>query len=420
MIRKHRYVLLAILIIIISGNGILAQESWSLEKCITHALENNISISQALLKQRTSEIEYTQSRMNRLPSINASASQSLLEPTTTSIGLNASMNIFNGLNTEHSIKRNKLELEKQNLATEQTKFDIEISIAEAYIQVLYYKDNITAAEQVLNSCEKELQLAQAKYKVGAIAQKDLSDIEAQYANNQYALIRAQNMYAQQKLSLKQILELEPGADFEIHEDSIIIQEYEIPNAIDVYTAACGIIPEIKSAEQQKAIDSLSIKIAQSNYYPSLSLSAGIGANGDFFDNESEWSGNKSLRLSLSIPIFNKWQTKTNVETVKINSEYNTLAIDVTKKNLYKEIESACQNAIAYQGELKALELSVKAAEESYNLTQKQFKVGATDATSLILAQTKYNDAMISLLQAKYMTVLSHMILDHYQGKPISL
>ena len=68
---------------------------WDLDRCISHALENNINISQSQLEQKVSALEYTQSKFERLPSVNGSASQSLLNPTTTSFGLNANLNIFN-------------------------------------------------------------------------------------------------------------------------------------------------------------------------------------------------------------------------------------------------------------------------------------------------------------------------------------
>ncbi len=396
-------------------------EKWDMKKCIETALEKNISVSQSQLKQRTSELNYNQARMNRLPSLNGSASQSLLDPTSSSVGLSASVNLFNGFNTEYNIKRSKLELEKQSYITEQTIDDIEIAVAEAYLQVLYYSENIKTSEKTLESSAEQLKLAEAKYKVGSIAKKDLTDIQAQYANNQYSLIRAQNQYEQQKLTLKQLLELSPEENFDVVEPELAPNyDMEIPSPMEVYNEACKTLPEIKNAEQQLVIDSLAMKMAKSAYYPSLSLSAGVGASGDFFDNESEWSGNKSLRMSLSVPIFNKWQTKTNVETSKINAEYNALAVESTKKSLYKEIEAACLNAKAYQNEWQALQMSAQAAQESYELAQKQFKVGSIDATSLLLAETKMIDANLALNQVHFMTLLSYIIIDHYQGKPISL
>lgn len=396
-------------------------EKWDMKKCIETALEKNISVSQSQLKQRTSELNYNQAKMNRLPLLNGSASQSLLEPTSSSVGLSASVNLFNGFNTEYNIKRSKLELEKQSYITEQTINDIEIAVAEAYLQVLYYSENIKTSERTLESSAEQLKLAEAKYKVGSIAKKDLTDIQAQYANNQYSLIRAQNQYEQQKLTLKQLLELSPEENFDVVEPELSPNyDMAIPSPMEVFNEACKTLPEIKNAEQQLVIDSLAMKMAKSAYYPSLSLSAGVGASGNFFDNESEWSGNKSLRMSLSVPIFNKWQTKTNVETSKINAEYNALAVESTKKSLYKEIEAACLNAKAYQNEWQALQMSAQAAQESYELAQKQFKVGSIDATSLLLAETKMIDANLALNQVHFMTLLSYIIIDHYQGKPISL
>lgn len=393
---------------------------WDLDRCISHALENNINISQSQLEQKVSALEYTQSKFERLPSVNGSASQSLLDPTTTSFGLNANLNIFNGLSTEYNIKKQRLSLEKQATKTESVKYEITTAVIEAYLQLLYNKENIDVAEKILESSKAQLTLSQAKYKVGSISAKDASDIEAQYASNEYSLIKARNAYAQQLLTLKQLLELNPETSFDIAIPNIETATYEVPSAKEVYQTAYTVLPDIKNMQQQQAIDSVSIKLAQSAYYPSLSLSAGVGASANYFDNQSELEGNNSLRLSLSVPIFNNLQNKTNVETARINSEYNTLALESAKKNLYKEIESTCQSAQAYQTELIALEKSEKAAAVSYELAQKQFNLGATDATSLLLAETNYIQANLSKIQAKYMAILYHLLLQQYQGKPLAL
>ncbi|MCQ2607793.1 MAG: TolC family protein [Bacteroidales bacterium] len=394
------------------------EEKWTLQQCVSYALENNLTVSQSYLRQRSSELSYKQSKLNRLPSVNASASQSLLEPTSTSVGLSASMNLFNGLSAENTIKKNKLELDKQSLQTEQVKYDIEISVAEAYIQVLYAKENILLAEKLLETSRKELKIAEAKYKVGSMSKKNYSDIEAQYANKEYSLVRAKNQYSQQLLTLKQLLELEPGASFDIADTELSFAAFTVPSPMEVYEDACKVYPEMKSAEQQLAIDSLSVKIAKSSYFPSLSVSASVGASGDFFDNESEWRGNKSLRMSLSVPIFNRWQTKTNVENVKINSEYNALGIESTRKNLYKSIENACQNAEAYQAEDIALQYSLQSLSNSLELAQKQFEVGLIDATTLLVTETNFAQTSVSQIQAKYMAILNYMVILHYQGKTI--
>lgn len=393
---------------------------WDLSRCISHALENNITISQSKLQQKISALEYTQSKFERLPSVNASASQSLLGPATTSFGINAGMNLYNGLNTEYNIQKQRISLEKQATQTESVKYDITTAVVEAYLQLLYNKENIEVAEKILESSNAQLTLAQAKYKLGSISAKDASDIEAQYANNEYSLIRARNTYAQQLLTLKQLLEINPETNFDIATPTIGTTTYEIPSVNDVYQTAYTQLPNIKNIRQQQSIDSLSIKMAKSAYYPLLSLSAGLGASADYFDNQSEIQGNKSLRLSLSVPIFNNLQTKTNVEKARINSEYNTLALESAKKNLYKEIESTCQSAKAYEMELRALEKSEKAAAVSYELAQKQFKVGATSATNLLIAETNYIEANISKLQTKYMAVLYYLLLQQYQGKTIAI
>ena len=399
---------------------------WDIQTCINYAVTHNITVNQTSLSQQSSEVTYKQSQYNRLPSISGNVSQTFSNPnnSSTSLGIQSDVILFNGNKISNTIEKNKIITEQKSIEIEEAKNNIILAVAESYIQCLYFKENIVIEEKKVIASKKELELSKAKFEAGSIAIKDLSDIESQLANNEYAVIKAKNNYSQQILSLKQLLELKPNTEFEISAPTFDIETLIIPDVNTVFESACNRMPEIQRAKQQATIDSLQIKIAKATYFPYLSLSAGVGTN--IYENNNiniynQFNDNyyNSLRVQLTIPIFNNYETKSNVQIAQINSKINLLQTESTKKDLYQKIEQAINNATSYQSELYALQKVENSALKSYELATEQFKFGVINPTDLYISETNYSNAVLSKMQAKYMTFLYYQLLQFYQGNPIS-
>jgi outer membrane protein len=126
-----------------------------------------------------------------------------------SINIGASMTLYSGNRANLQIEKNEILLAQNELTIEEARNNIKLSILEAYVQALYYKESIAITENTEASSSEELQQAQIQYDNGALARKDLADIEAQNAANQHSVVLAKNIYQQQLLRLKQLLELDP-------------------------------------------------------------------------------------------------------------------------------------------------------------------------------------------------------------------
>ncbi|OFX57120.1 MAG: hypothetical protein A2W84_13965 [Bacteroidetes bacterium GWC2_40_13] len=404
--------------------------SWDLTRCIAYAQENNITIKEAHLNKNSATLNLQQSKMNRLPNLSASVSQDFSHQTdftnSTSLGLSSQVTLFDGFQQTNKIKQGKLLVEQNDLIIEEAKNNITLSLLEAYIQALYFHESIKTIQATIRSSEKELEQAQAKYESGMLAIKDVSDVKSQLAGYRYNLIKTENDYSQQVLTIKQMLELSPEQPFQIAiPKTEQLANTGIPDVSDVYAAAIAIMPDVNSGKQQLVIDSIDLKLAKAGYLPSLSLSAGIGTG-----YQSEFAGtigtqfndgwNESVKLTLSIPIFSKYQNKTQVQSSCINIEKSKLNLTSIYKNLYSKIENVWKNALAYRTEIEASKAALEAAEQSYNLTREQFNFGAVSTTELMQSQSIYISATQSYIQTKYMAMLYEQMLRFYQGKEIKL
>ncbi|MEZ7504820.1 TolC family protein [Flavobacterium sp. Arc2] len=416
-----------------------SEKVWSLQDCITYALENNITIKEASLNTSIAEVDYSKAKSSRLPNLFGSASQNFsngnaIDPITssyvtdqiynTNLGINSSMTLFQGNQINNRIKQNKLVVEQNTFLEEEAKNNIVISILQTYLQALYNKEGIVIAKNNLAASEKEVLRAKSRFDAGSIALNDYTEAQSQSATNKYNLITSKNTYQQYLITLKQLLELPPTEDFEISDQSNSLMSAGF-DKMDIYNKALNYLPEISSSNTNIAVNKKELDIAKGGYLPTLSLASSIGSgytsiNDSNFTDQLNLNFNQKIGLSLSVPIFNRNQTKAAVQTASINIEKAEIQKQTVVKEVYKKVETAYQNAISAQEQVVAATASKEAATQSYKLAQKKYELGALSTTDLVISQNTFTNAEQNYLQAKYLNILYYQLLQFYQGNDIKL
>lgn len=431
---KYRILLASLLSIPMWGQ----QKLWSLTDCINYAVNNNITVKKTQLGQQTAAINLDQAKNNRLPAVSGNISANANHGSvinqitnnrvnqttiTNSMGVSASMPLYEGNKLNLQIERATLALEQNDLYVKEAQNNITLSVLEAYLQALYQYENIAVAKNTALSSEEQLAQAQQKYENGAIAKIDLIEIETQHANNQYNVVLAKNQYENQVLTLKQLLELPPGTEFGIE----IIQKEDvsapIANKEEVYRQALEQLPTTKIYEKQKELAQKDIQIAKSGFLPSLSLSGGINTGYSDRDTEKYMTQLKNnfgqtIGLSLNIPIFSRYQNKNNVALARLSESQADLDRKQAEKDLYTKIETAWHNATTRQAQEVASKKARDNAKLAYELAEKKHEFGNLTNTELLVSRNTYLNAEQTYLQNKYMVLLYQQLLNFYQGKEI--
>lgn len=433
-------------VLLFQSTTILAQNDidhlWTLEKCIDYALQHNLTIKKGAIELQNSQINYSQSKREYLPTINSGASQnvsngSIIDPITgdfvskqvfsSSLDLNGNMVLFNGFKTQNQIKQNKLITQQSEFNLELTKDNITLAVLEAYIQVMYAMEGVKMAEQNLESYETQLKRSKELLQSKSITLKDYAEVQSQVATAQYELINAQKNGAMQLLVLKQLLELPSDTEFfiEIDQEVFSFDPLNIPDKSVVFQLALQHLPEIKTGDLTIKISELNIKTTKSNYYPTLSLTGSLGtgytnSQNLIFRDQITGNFNQRVGLSLSIPIYDKGNTKSNL--LKSKNEFSLAKIEreTIEKEVYKKVENAWLNAISSYQQTEAALASLAASKEVLHVADANYQSGNLSATDFIIAQTNYNNAEMRFFQAKYMTILYMQLLNFYQGKTIKL
>lgn len=439
--------LLTFLVLIIANflfyENLLAQNYsnriWDLNNCINYALENNIQVKQKKLSVTSNELDLSKDKSAWLPSLNASISENLTNSKDktiadswaasngTSFSLTASMPIYQGGTIKNNIKKSQLSVEQANVEVEITQKSIILSIVQAYLDVLYTKESVDYYGEVVLASQKQVERSKDLFNAGSIVRKDLAQMEAQLASDNYSLTVARNNLTSRTTDLKQLLEIPVADTFAVSfpEVQVIDSLASFPSKLEAINAAMSIMPEIRSSQVNNQIAEVNYRITKSGYLPSLSLNAGYSTDyssslSGGFSNQLSNNQLQKVGLTLNVPIFNRFSTRTSVQQSKIGVEQARLSALETEKNLQQQVETIYQDAVAGIYRYKSAKTQMELADESYRLSEQQFNLGMINAVELLKVKTSLLNSKMELIQSKYSAILNLKILDYYMGKTITL
>ena len=419
--------------------------TWTLQECIDYAISNNISLRQSRNNYLSGLEDTEQAKAALFPTVNASSSQGITnrpfsDSGSSSVvgsnvystfkktnysgnyGINANMTLYNGGSLKTAIKQQELQNEIDSLSISENTNDIVISIIQAYMQCLCSAEAVTVSESNAEAAKAELDRAREMKNAGELSKVDVSQLESQYASDLYQITTAKVNLDNNKLLLKQLLELGISEDIELAQpadDEALVLKI-LPSKEVVYDNALAAMPEIRRAGLNVNAADLAIQQARTGFLPTLSANAGIGTtnvsgSGLSIGSQIEKNFNESIGLNLNIPIFQGRRNKTAVNKARIAADNSKLEQLSIEKNLLKEVENTYLDAISAQSQYLSAKEQVKYAEQSYEYISEAFKVGKKNTVELITAQNSLLSARVALLQAKYTALLNNALLDIYQG-----
>jgi outer membrane protein len=416
---------------------------WTFEKCIQYALKQNIQVRKSDLTNQSALVNIEYMKAQRFPSLNASVNQSFnwgnkedissgetkfSGNNATNYSLNSSVPLYNGFSFNNRIKQAQIDFESSQYNSETIKESVSLNILDAFLQVLYTEEQVKNSEKQVESTVEELRLAEERLNLSIISQSDYLQVKSQLASEKLTLANAKSQFAIARVNLMQLMELPVSDDFVFaHPDiTAVANQYRAPDAKMVYNTALDIKPQIKNAILNKESATYDEKIARANYFPSLSMNAGIGTGYSSLTTDKVYFSqmndkiNPSIGFNLSIPIFQRKQVKTNVSNARIGFQNAELSEIEVKNQLRKDIEQACVDVTSAQIEYEASQEQYHAMQESYTLAEEKFQQGLINSVDFLFEKTNLIVAESQLLQSKYNLIFSYKILDFYTGVPLTL
>ena len=469
---------LSLIVMLVCNITIQAQsKKWTLEECVTYAIQNNISIKQSELDSKMALIDKKSAVGRFLPSLNASASHSwniglnqdittgLLQNKTTqftSAGANVGIDIYSGLQNQNTLRKANLSIVAAKYQLVKMQEDVALNVANAFLQVLFNKENLKVQKEQLRINEKQYVRSEELVKVGSIPRGDLLDVKATLALNNQNVITAENSLLISKLSLSHLLQLKDFENFDVVDDTDVKDANNImaqtPSAI--YEKAFEGRTELKIARTNLEIAEKNVAIAKGAFQPTLqgfysfnsrvaysdrvtgvipnasnptsivgfvegtnqnvlspNFTRVLGNPAPFFDQFNTNKG-QSFGMQLSVPVFNGFSARNNVERSKVSLERSKIAVEQQNLDLQRNVYTAFADA---KGALNAYESSVAALEArqgAYNYATEKYSVGLMNSFDFNQSQTLLTNAQSEVLRTKYDYIFKIKILEFYFGIPL--
>ena len=437
--------ILSFIVLPLSFSTASAQKEWSLRECCDYAVEHNISIKQQQNQCRQKELQLSTAKNSRLPDLSGSLGQNFsfgrgltaentytnTNTSNTSLQLSTSVPIFTGFQIPNQIKLSQLNLEAATADLEKAKNDIRMQVAKAYVQILYDMEIADVAHRQIEIDSAQVARLQAFVNNGKASEAELSSQKSTLANSRLTATQADNNCRLAILDLTQLLELPSPDGFSIvrpsSESLDVLANMGLIGPDAVYAEALGVKPEILSQQLKLKGTDHNIKIQQAANYPSLSFSAGLGTNyyttsgfpHDALGKQLENNFSQYIGLNLSVPIFNRFQTRNNIRNARIEQETQQLQLENTKKTLYKEIQQVYYNALNAQTKEKSSAEAVQSSKDAFQLVQAKYENGKATITEFNESKNNYLKAESDLVQARYENLYQHALLEFYRGKELN-
>ena len=425
-------------------------QEWTLKNCIDYALTQNIQLKKSKIALESSQVDSKSARAKLFPSLSFGSTQQYINTPfpegnsldnyvvtgskgssknsyTGNYSLRSSMTLYNGGKLRNNIKSSKLQEQVQQYSVEEEIDNIETSITESFLQILYAQESVKINEETVALSKLQCERGKALLEAGSISQSDYAQLESQYSSDKYQLVLSQTTLVSNIQTLKQLLEMDMTETLSI--STPILEAHDVltplPGKEEVYQSALNFIPSIQSGKLGIDIAKLEHKNAKAGYYPTLDLSASVGTghisgSDSNFGQQMKNKLNESIGLTLSIPIFSNRENKSAVEKAKLQISEAELEYLNAQKELQKTIEDIYLDATSSQAQYAAAIEQVKASKTSYNLAQEQFNLGMKNTVELLTEKNNFLSAQQEMLQAKYMAILNAQLLRFYQGKEITL
>ncbi len=454
--------------------GLLSFGQWDLATCVQYALENNINVQQASIQAEILENSLQQSKLNRLPTANASANHNYnigftIDPFTNTFStqtiqsnafsINMGVTLFAANSITNSIKSNELASSASKAAIEISSNQTTWSVVFAFLRVVVAEENLKLATTQLDLSNEQLKIAEKRVASGADNKGVVLSLKSQYAADKLALTNAQNEIQLGYINLMNLLQIRDDQDFQITLPAVDnLPEMPLESVLDIYEMAVSLMPELRQAQLNVQRSMIEEQLSKSGYFPTLSAYGNLStvyseSGGEFIDGGFEIrtigyipstqeevvsllpiskyvskSFNDQLRdnfgqsvgLSLSIPVFNNRRTAVAVQNAKLNSQISELGLLGAYNQLKADVTTAYTNLLAAKSSYESATINLEAQATNFDFANERFKAGLLNSTDLLNAKNLWSQAQVALIQAKYEYLIRHMVIEFYKGNPLSL
>ena len=400
------------------ANSHLSNTWWTLYQdqllndLVAKALQNNSDIKLAVARIEESDAVLREVGAALFPQIDLNSASSRTRATTTGAtpvfannprsNFNAQLRTSFELDFWGKLSRTKEAARAQALSSRYAKDTVALSLASLvasnYLLIRSLDSQLLVTQVSLKSREESLALTQRRLEGGVASALDVQQAEVARENLSAQLSDLNRLRA---LSLHQLTVL--TGDVELNIASADITSLPIPPTppAGLPSALLESRPDVRQAEEQMVAANANIAVAKAALYPSISLTAGFGAEsmqlGDVLKSASRiWTGG----LSLNLPIFDAGKMSARVDQASAKQKQVLASYEGVLLNAFREVNDALVSLRLQTEREVALNKAQVAAQKALQISENRYQSGYSAYLEVLDAQRVYNDAALTFIQSR--------------------
>ncbi|UWF52122.1 efflux transporter outer membrane subunit [Pseudomonas sp. N3-W] len=390
----------------------------TLNALVEEALRANtdVAAAQAALRQ-ANELVYAD-QASLFPSLSATASKTrekvspvsfgsstsgsssipILTVNAASLNVSYAPDVFGGVRRQIESTAAQAEYERYQL--EATYLTLSSNVVNTAVNLASLRDQITATEQIIQLQSDQLDLLKSRRELGAIADTDVLTQQASLAQTRATLPPLQKQLAQTRNQLMAYLGRFPNQD---QGERFDLASLHLPEQLPLSLPSAIVLqrPDVRSAEAQLHQASANIGVAVSNQLPQFSITGSLGsevlAGTRLF---SSGTGIWSLAGSITQPIFDAGALEHRKRAAVAAYDESAARYRGTVVSAFEDVANALRALQADADALNQQVIAEQAAQQSLDLAQAQFRLGAVNYLSLLTAQQTYQNAIVTRVRAQ--------------------
>jgi len=432
---------ITLFITIFLHNNSFSQTILNLQNCITILEKQNEDIRQANIDILLSDLDIKEAKNAYLPTVQLSignnynfglafdqVSGQLVTGDKWSNNANAQINtripIFQGFILKKNLKNSLLNFKDKEIQKKILTQSLKLELLSKYFEVIANNSLYIVSLEQLSFAKKQLQQELVKSELFDNTLVDITQAESQVANSELTSILNLTAYTNSLISLKQLLGISLSDSIALVTPNNLYNTTisELLNNTSDYEE-----PNIQLAHNSLKKIELELHYEKKTYYPSIFLFSGYGTNysserKDYvtgeditFFNQLNKNKNFNFGLSLSIPLFDGFKSKNNINRLKLdlNKKQSELKKIIVENE--KIIEFATQELKKSIKEFQVIKVKHSALEKSYLAIYERYKIGVNTSMDYNKALLEYNISTSNLIRAKYIQMYNEEVIKVLKG-----
>lgn len=303
----------------------------------------------------------------------------------------ASMPLFSGFKLKNTVKSSEHLYQAASFNAKNDNETIALNVIQEYISLYKSRQAVTLIEENLKSAQQRVKDFSAMEQNGLLARNDLLKAQLQESNVEVSLEEAKKNARILNYELATLLKLPEETNIETATTEFgLVSSPTVSIGTDRF--------DLEALKYQKEAADDQVKVAQSKYYPSLSLSGGYIALD--LQNAITVTNAMNVGVGVSYNLSDLFKAKSDIKLAKYKAEELHYNLDAFTDKVKVQVENANQE---YELALKTHNMYLKSeeqAKENYRIVKDKYNNGLADTNDLLDADVQQLQARIQLAYAE--------------------